>query len=91
MLAYLMLFAALLNVLCLYNAYVFAINFCKCFLFSCIVLVYWHILCLFQILFSIVHSVFNLLVFLILCSHRLFQWKGYVLSGEHFKITIIIK
>ena len=33
-LAYLMLFAALSN------AYFFAIDFCKCFLFSCFVLVY---------------------------------------------------
>ena len=33
MLAYLMLFAALSNAVCLYNAF-FAIDFCKCFLFS---------------------------------------------------------
>ena len=39
MLAYLMLFAALSNAVCLYNAF-FAIDFCKCFLFSCFVLVY---------------------------------------------------
>ena len=39
MLAYLMLFAALSNVVCLYNAF-FAIDFCKCFLLSCFVLVY---------------------------------------------------
>ena len=32
MLAYLMLFAALSNAVCLYNAF-FAIDFCKCFLF----------------------------------------------------------
>ena len=38
--AYLMLFAALSNAVCLYNAYFFAIDFCKCFLFSCFVLVY---------------------------------------------------
>ena len=38
-LAYLMLFAALSNAVCLYNAF-FAIDFCKCFLFSCIVLLY---------------------------------------------------
>ena len=30
-LAYLMLFAALTNVVCLYNASFFAIDFCKCF------------------------------------------------------------
>ena len=38
MLAYLMLFAALSNAVCLYNAF-FSIYFCKCFLFSCFVLV----------------------------------------------------
>ena len=32
-LAYLMLFAALSNAVCLYNASFFAIDFCKCFLF----------------------------------------------------------
>ena len=43
MLAYLMLFAALHNAVCLYNSSLFffsAIDFCKCFLFSCFVLVY---------------------------------------------------
>ena len=58
-LAYLMLFAALTNAVCLYNASFFAIDFCKCFVFvyfffffaSCTVL----LICLF---------------FLILCSHR---------------------
>ena len=39
MLAYLMLFAALSNAVCMHNAF-FAIDFCKCFLFSCFVLVY---------------------------------------------------
>ena len=34
------------------------------------------------------HSTFNLLVFLILCSHRLKKWKGYVLSGEIAPKTI---
>ena len=60
--AYLMLFAALSNAVCLHNAF-FAIDFCKCFLFSCFVLVYWHIVCLFHILICIMHSAFNLLVF----------------------------
>ena len=40
MLVYLMVFAALSNAVCLYNAYYFAIDFLKCFLFSCFVLVY---------------------------------------------------
>ena len=39
-LAYLMLFAALTNAVCLYNASFFAIDFCKCSLFSCFVFVY---------------------------------------------------
>ena len=37
-LAYLMLFAALTSAVCLYSASFFAIDFCKCFLFSCFVL-----------------------------------------------------
>ena len=36
MLAYLILFAALSNAVCLYSASFFAIDFCKCFLFSCL-------------------------------------------------------
>ena len=40
MLAYLMLFVALSNAVCLYNASFFAIDLCKCFLFLCFVLVY---------------------------------------------------
>ena len=39
-LAYLMLFAAICNAVCLHNASFLAIDFCKCFLFSCFVLVY---------------------------------------------------
>ena len=42
MLAYLMLFAALSNAVCLHDAFflsLFAIDFCKCCLFSCLVLV----------------------------------------------------
>ena len=39
-LAYLMLFAALTNAVCLHNASFFAIDFCKCFLFPCFVFVY---------------------------------------------------
>ena len=42
MLVYFMLFAALSNAVCFCNAFLsfFAIDFCKCFLFSCFVLVY---------------------------------------------------
>ena len=39
MLTYLMLFVAFSNAVCLYNAF-FAIDFCKCLLFSRFVLVY---------------------------------------------------
>ena len=39
-LAYLMLFAALTNAVCLHNASFFAIDFCKCISFSCFVFVY---------------------------------------------------
>ena len=39
-LAYLMLLAALSNAACLHSASFFTIDFCKCFLFSCFVLVY---------------------------------------------------
>ena len=39
-LAYLMLFAALSNAVCLHYASFFALDFCKCFLFLCFVLVY---------------------------------------------------
>ena len=54
-LAYLMLFATLTNAVCLYNASFFAIDFCKCFLLSCFVLVYWHIVCLFISFFNLHH------------------------------------
>ena len=37
MLTYLMLFDALSNAVCLHNASFIAIDFCKCFLFSCFV------------------------------------------------------
>ena len=39
-LAYLMLFVALSNAVCLDNASFFANDLCNCFLFSCFVLVY---------------------------------------------------
>ena len=68
---YMMLFAALSNAVSLHNAYSFAIYSCKFYLFSCFVLVYRHIACLFHILFCITYSALYLLVFLILCSCRL--------------------
>ena len=40
-LAYLMLLAALTNAVCLNNASFFFIDLCKCFLFSCFVIVYF--------------------------------------------------
>ena len=39
-LAYLMLFAALSNAVCLHSASFFVNDFCKCFSFSCFILVY---------------------------------------------------
>ena len=86
-LAYLMLIAALTNAVCLYNAF-FSIDFCKCFLFSCFVFVYWHIVCLFIFFIPIMHSAFNLFVLpnsmftpllLLFCFSI---WKGYEFSGE---------
>ena len=86
-----MLFAALTNAVCLYNAF-FVIDLCKCFLFSCFVFVY------FIFVICIMHSAFNLFVFLIICSHCCcffffvcvfvfifliyFLRKGHELSGE---------
>ena len=62
MLAYLMLLAALTNAVCLHNVYIFAIDFCKYFCFHALS---WFIdtVCLLQILFCIMHSAYNLLVF----------------------------
>ena len=56
-LAYLMMFAALTNAVCLNNASSFFIDLCKCFLLSCFVFVY------FIFLICIMHSAFNLFVF----------------------------
>ena len=57
-LAYLKLFAALTNAVCLNNASSFLFfDLCKCFLFSCFVFVY------FIFLICIMHSAFNLFVF----------------------------
>ena len=56
-LAFLMLFAALTDAVCLNNASFFVIDLCKCFLFSCFVFVY------FIFLICIMHSAFNLFVF----------------------------
>ena len=63
-LAYLMLLAALSNAVGLHNASFFAIDFCKCFLFFCFVLVYF--------IYSFASCTVLLVCwfFLILCSHR---------------------
>ena len=66
MLAYLMLFAALTNAVCLNNASLFVffiIDLCKCFLFSCFVFVYFHMNHCSIFLICIMHSAFNLFVF----------------------------
>ena len=57
MLAYLKLFAALTNAVCLNNASFFVIDLCKYFLFSSFVFVYL------IFLICIMHSAFNLFVF----------------------------
>ena len=62
MLPYLMLSAALSNAVCLYNASFFPFISANAF-FSCFVMVYCHIVCLFHVLACIMHSAFNLLVF----------------------------
>ena len=55
-LAYLMLFAAITNAVCLNNAFFFFIDLCKCFFFMLC-------LCLFHFFICIMHSAFNLFVF----------------------------
>ena len=58
-LAYLMLFAAITNAVCLNNAFfllLFFIDLCKCIFFMLC-------LCLFHFFFCIMHSAFNLFVF----------------------------
>ena len=64
-----MLFAALFNAVCLYNAYFLPLIFDNAF---CLHSLSWVIdtVCLFQILFRIRHSSLNRLVFLISCKHR---------------------
>ena len=46
--------------------------------------------CLFHLLFCIMYSAFNQLIFLILCSHCLCLCKGLVLSGGIAKKIVII-
>ena len=72
MLAYLMLFAPLSNAVCLYNAFFclfLPLIFANVF-FPCFVLVYRHIVCLFHVLFCIMHSALICWFFVILCPHR---------------------
>ena len=58
-LAYLMLFAAITNAVCLKNASsFFFIDLCKCFLFSCFVFIYVNFFFI-----CIMHCAFNLFVF----------------------------
>ena len=72
--AYLTLLDALSDAVCLHIAYFFAIDFNICF---CLHALSWFIdtVCLFQIIFCIILSAFNLVVFVILCTHR-FLMKG---------------
>ena len=75
MLAYIMLLATLLHAVCLHNAYFLPFTFSNAFCFRALSLVI-DTVCLFQICYCFMHSAFNLLVFLILCSHRFFLLKG---------------
>ena len=70
MLAYLMLLAALSNAVCLNNAF-FAIDICKCFLFSCFVLGLLTRFFYFKYDFSSCTVLLICWFFLILCSHML--------------------
>ena len=72
MLAYLMLFAALTNAVCLNNASLlsFFIDLCKCFLFSCFVFVYFHMNDCSFFLFASCTVLLICLFLLIICSHR---------------------
>ena len=65
MLTYLMLFTALFNVVCLHSASLFCLLFCIAFMQMIFVLCIWFIdtVCLFEVLFCIMYSAFNLLVF----------------------------
>ena len=73
MLAYLMLYTALSDAVCLRNAFL-PLIFASAFCFHALsYLVYWHVVCLFHVLFCIMHRKKVLLIcwfFLILCSHR---------------------
>ena len=86
MLAYLMLFAAICSAICLYSVFFLLSFFFYWFLqmtfVSCFVLVYWHIVCSFQVWFFIMRCAFNLLVFPNSMFTPFFIWKGYMLSGE---------
>ena len=69
MLAYLMLFAALSNAVCLYNAsiFFFVIDFCKCFLLHAFS---WFIDTVFKYDFPSCAVLLICWFFLILCSHH---------------------
>ena len=72
MLAYLMLFAALFNAICLYNAFIMPLTFSNAFCFHSLSWVNDTLFNYFKYYFRIMHIAFNLLVFLILCSHQFF-------------------
>ena len=82
-----MLFAAISNAVYLYNAYIIPLIFANSFCFHAFS---WFIdtVCLFQILFSIMHSAFNLLVVLILCSHRFLLNERAMCSLEKYHLKI---
>ena len=77
-LACLMLFAALTNAVCLNNASLFSFFFLS---LICANAFYFHALSLFILFFfiCIMHSAFNLFVYLIICSHHCCFWCGFFL------------
>ena len=97
MLAYSMLFTALFNAACLHTVFLFclffAIEFCIVIYTSALCfhsLRYSHIACLFQLLLCIMYSAFSQLVFLILCSHHIYERAMCFLAKLNFRIAIII-
>ena len=86
MLAYLMLFAALTNAVCLNNSSLFFfIDLCKCFLFSCFVFVYFHMNDRSFFLFASCTVLLICLFFLIICSHRCFFYFYFCFSNIFYE------
>ena len=72
---YLMLHTALFNSVCLCNAYLFILIDIAHISFSFLHLGYWHVVCIFEILFCTIYIAFNQLTFLILSSSEKLNLK----------------